>query len=274
MTTPAAADHTRATLPPWEADGLRLHVLASGSQGNCCCVECPDGVILVDAGISCKQVLARMAALGLDPARVRAVLVTHEHSDHIAGLRVTLKRLGVPVFASAGTRASRAWASAGDASCEAVAARVPFTVCGVRVTPFHVPHDAAEPLGFRFERAGDAIGYCTDLGRLTEEAVAYLADARTLAIESNHDPRMLATYPGYPAPLKARIGGDGGHLSNDQAAAALTLLATGRTQTVVGMHVSQHTNLPGLCRAALAAGRPTPQTNVLVASQSTPLSCL
>ncbi len=266
-------------LIPWESDGLRLHVLGSGSQGNCCVVECPEGLILVDAGISCRQITVRMEALGLDPARVRAILVTHEHTDHIGGLRVAAKKLGAPVYASAGTRSSEAWHAAGNVSAEVLEARRPVTLCGVRVTPFHVPHDAAEPLGYRFERAGDAVGYCTDLGSVTDEAGEYLRDARILALESNHDPAMLAAYPGYPAQLKRRIAGGSGHLSNNQAAEALPQLATSATQTVVGMHVSQHTNLPMVCRETLLAGRrglpgEAGQLRVMVASQVNPLSCL
>lgn len=268
----------RTSPVPWESDGLRLHVLGSGSQGNCCVIECPDGLILVDAGISCRQIFARMGVLGLDPGQVAAVVVTHEHSDHISGLRVTAKKLGVPVYTSEGTRSSQSWASAGCPSAEPVAARRPFTLCGVRITPFHVPHDAAEALGFRFERSGDAIGYCTDMGMLTDEAGEYLRDARILALESNHDVSMLRSYPGYPAALKARISGQSGHLSNDQAASSLPLLATSATKTVVGMHLSQHTNLPSLCRETLLAGRrgisgSAGQLGVMVASQTNPLSC-
>ncbi len=265
-------------LIPWESDGLRLHVLGSGSQGNCCVVECPDGLVLVDAGISCRQIVVRMEALGLDPSLVRAVMVTHEHADHIGGLRVAAKRFAAPVYASEGTRTSQAWRAAGGVVAEPVEARRPFNACGVRVIPFHVPHDAAEAMGYRFERAGDVIGYCTDLGCVTDEAGEHLRDARILALESNHDPAMLAAYPGYPAHLKRRIAGESGHLSNSQAAAALPRLATSATQTVVGMHVSRHTNLPTVCREALLAGRrnlpdEAGQLRVMVASQTIPLSC-
>jgi phosphoribosyl 1,2-cyclic phosphodiesterase len=266
-------------LVPWQADGLRLHVLGSGSQGNASVVECPDGLVLVDAGLNSKQVGDRMAQLGLAPARIRAILVTHEHADHIAGLRVLSKKYCVPVYASDGTCESEAWRRQGCPAAQRIERGGAFEVCGIRVTPFPVPHDAAEPLGFRFERAGDAVAYCTDLGSVTNEAAAYLADARILALESNHDPAMLRDCPRYPAHLKARIGGPAGHLSNAQAAEALPLLATARTQTVVGMHISQHTNLPSLCREALLAGRRAvaPQNGpvrVMVASQSSPLSCL
>lgn len=272
--------HAHTTLVPWDGDGLRLHVLGSGSQGNCCVVECPDGLVLVDAGISCRQICVRMEALGLDPRRVRAIVVTHEHADHIGGLRVAVRKLAAPVYASERAFDSQAWRETAAGVCpEPVEARRPFTVCGITVTPFSVPHDAAEPLGYRFERAGDAIGYCTDLGSVTDEAGTYLRDARILALESNHDRAMLESYPGYPYALKRRIAGDAGHLSNTQAAAALPELATSTTQTVVAMHISQHTNLPMICRETLLAGRRSldaqaGQLRVMVASQVAPLSCL
>ena len=261
-------------LGPWEADGLRLHVLGTGSKGNSCVLETPEACILIDCGLSCRQIFTRMQTLGLDPARIGAIIVTHEHTDHIGGLRVTASKARVPVYASRGTAGSEPWPR--GVLAEELQARRSLTVCGVRVTPFDVPHDATEPMGFRFERAGDAVGYCTDMGHLTDEAGEYLRDARILALESNHDPAMLSAYPGYPYALKQRIGGDSGHLSNDQAADALGELVTSATQTLVGMHISQHTNLPSICRRALLTGRrqlaPTQQLRVVVGSQEHPLS--
>lgn len=262
-------------LAPFDSDGLRLHVLATGSKGNASVLECPDGLLLVDVGVSCRQVFARMAELDLDPARIRAILVTHEHADHIGGLRVTAAKLGVPVWASAGTSASSCWPV--GVVPNVLAAGEDVDVCGVRVHPFAVPHDASEPLGFRFSRAGDVVGYCTDLGHVTDEAGEALRDARILALEANHDPAMLRSYPGYPAHLKARIGGESGHLSNEQASDALPELVTSATQTVIGMHISQHTNLPSLCRAALLTGRRhveerATQLRVVVGSQERPMS--
>ncbi len=265
--------------PPWENDGLRFHVLGSGSHGNCCVIECPDGMLLIDAGLSCRQIFVRMADLGLDPARIQAILITHEHSDHIGGLRVTAQKLGVPIYASYGTLASAEWSAAGDLSATPLAARQSFTLCGIDITPFHVPHDAAETFGYRFERAGDTVGYCADLGCVTEEAGTYLSDVRILALESNHDPELLRTYDGYPAILKARIASDSGHLSNDQCATAMTSLTTSATCTMIAMHISQHTNLPSLCRAALEESRQSledvaERLQILVASQTWPFTCL
>ncbi len=264
---------------PWETDGLRLHVLGSGSHGNCCVVECPDGMLLIDAGLSCRQIFIRMEELDLDPARIRAILITHEHSDHIGGLRVTAQKLGVPVYASYGTLTSPEWLGQGDPAATPLTARETVDLCGIAVTPFHVPHDAAETLGYRFERAGDTVGYCADLGCVTEEAGTYLSDTRILALESNHDPELLRTYEGYSAVLKARIAGDGGHLSNDQCATAMTSLVSSVTRTMIAMHISQHTNLPSLCRAALEMSRDAlegyaDRLSILVASQDRPFTCL
>ena len=251
---------------------LQFCPLFSGSSGNALYVGTDKTKILIDAGLSGAKITAEMDKIGVSPADLSAILVTHEHVDHIAGLRVTVKRLHVPVFASEGTRASEKWPAGVDA--EPLRAGVAVTIAGVRVTPFHVPHDAAETLGFRLERGDDAIGYCTDMGSVTDEAGERLRDATVLAIESNHDPAMLRAYPGYPAALKARIGGDGGHLSNVQAANALPSLVTSATRCVVGMHISQHTNDPHTCHDALARGlAPAPGTpTLLVAGQRTPLS--
>ena len=255
---------------------LRLHVLGTGSKGNSCVVESPEGLILVDCGLTCKQIFLRMGTLGLDPADVQAILITHEHTDHIGGLRVTHKKLGVPVFASPGTMADRGKWPFG-VNGEPLTARKPVNIGGVRVTPFHVPHDAAETLGFRFEFAGCAIGYATDIGSVTDEAGEFLSDADILALESNHDREMLRHYDGYPAYLKARIASDGGHLSNEQALAALPHLVTSRTATVVGMHISQHTNLPSVARDALEHAKASMEqrcqgVQIAIASQERPMS--
>lgn len=260
---PAATGGAR----PWDGDGLRLHVLASGSKGNACVVESPSGMLLVDCGISLRQVRLRLAALGLDPARIAAILVTHEHADHIASLGVAVRGLKVPVYASRGTMGSAAWPA--GVSGSALQAGVAVQIAGVSVTPFHVPHDAAETLGFRLERAGTAVGLCTDAGELTSQAGELLRDCDVLALEANHDPGMLRSYAGYPQSLKARIASGHGHLSNDQAARALPELVTSRTRAVVGMHLSQHTNAPSVCRTALAAAGVA--AHMEVAGQAAPL---
>ena len=251
---------------------LKLYLLASGSKGNAAVVEGPDGSVLVDCGLSRRELHRRAALVGCDLSRICAILVTHEHGDHTSGLPVVSKHFDGPLYATRGTARAR----------EALArlAFIPLDrddtleLGGMRVRTFPLSHDVIDPLCFRFEvyEAGkltDAIGWATDTGVLTPEACDTLRGCRILGIEANHDPHMLAEGP-YPAYLKARVGGMRGHLSNSQAAEALPSLVTSETQTVVAMHISQKNNTPALALKALeqAVGA---QAQVLVASQTEPL---
>ena len=228
---------------------IHLHVLASGSKGNASIVEGPGGSVLVDCGISRRALLGRAEELGVDVSRVVAVVLTHEHSDHVGGLSVFCNRFEGPLFATAGTVAARRYLT-----------ELPFTLvghedelelAGMRVRTFPTSHDVADPIGLRFSTADDALGFCTDTGELGEKALEALTDTRILALESNHDERMLATGD-YPAYLKARVGGPTGHLSNAQAAEAIARLVGPDTETVVAMHLSQENNRPSLCVRTLA----------------------
>ena len=234
---------------PTGTHALRLHILGSGSKGNCALVEGPNGLIMIDCGLSRRETLMRLSALGLDEHDIRALILTHEHNDHIAGIEVWAKHFDGELYASTGTAASKEKLS-----------RLPFrtfepgdelAIAGVTVGTFPTAHDAADPAGFRFEHEGDAIGYATDTGHLTSGALELLAGARILAIESNHDVHMLKT-GGYPRMLQERILSDAGHLSNGQAAEALPSLVTDRTEQVIAMHISQENNRPTLAVRTLA----------------------
>lgn len=264
---------------------IHLHVLASGSKGNAALVEGPEGLVLVDCGISRRALLGRAAELGVDMGRVRAVLLTHEHADHVGGLTVFCNHFDGKLVATAGTVAARGYLS-----------NLPFTiighsdaveVAGMEVRAFPTSHDVADPVGFRFSTGDDVLGFCTDTGVLGDEAMEALADARILALESNHDERMLASGP-YPGYLKARVAGPTGHLSNAQAAEGLRNLVGDDTETVVAMHLSQENNRPSTCVRTLAAavgaemasgadGRPEARTpdgrlTICCAAQDWPLS--
>ena len=241
---------TRSAHGPKGPKDLHLHVLASGSKGNCAVVEGPEGLIMVDNGLSRREALARMDALGLDPEDVRALIVTHEHSDHVSGVPVWCRRFDVELYASAGTSRARA-----------KTAELPFTefdpgdelsIAGVRIKTFSTSHDVVNPVGLRFSTPGDAIGYVTDTGFLPAPALDALRGARIIALESNHDVAMLRCGP-YPRHLQDRIASDGGHLSNEQAAEAAPRLIGPGTEHLVAMHISQENNRPSLAVRALAA---------------------
>lgn len=230
---------------------ISLSVLGSGSKGNASVVHGPDGDILIDAGFSARSTLQRMRDIGVDPSRIRAILVTHDHSDHIGGLGPVARTLGVPVVASpscARTLSRRCGVIAEDA----LTPHWCGTVAGIEIRAFRTSHDAGESFGFRFETRTDALGYATDTGTLTGEAFEALGGCRILAIESNHDEQMLRTGP-YPLHLKRRIASDHGHLSNAQTAHALESLAGSRLESVVALHLSETNNLPAVCSAALTA---------------------
>lgn len=262
---------------------IHLHILASGSKGNAILVEGPDGMVLVDCGISRKCLLGRAHELGVSVSDIKAVLVSHEHSDHVSGLSVFARRFSGPLFATAGTVAARGYLL--ELPFELVNHSDVLELAGMRVQCFPTSHDVADPMFFRFGTANDAVGLCTDTGVLTDEARKALAGVRVLALESNHDVRMLKTgsYPGF---LKERVGGRRGHLSNAQAAEALGELVGPDTEVVVGMHLSQENNRPSLAVRALAAAvgaeavnatftearTPDGRLSVCVASQDVPMS--
>ena len=231
------------------SNNLHLHILGSGSRGNCALVEGPDGLIMIDNGLSRRETLKRMHELGLCEDEVRALILTHEHSDHVSGVSVWCKRFDGELYASTGTAAVRKYLDCLPFCCFDPGDS--FEVCGVRIDTFSTSHDVVNPVGFRFTRGGDAIGYATDTGVLLPEAMRLLADVRILALESNHDVPMLRT-GSYPRVLQDRILSERGHLSNEQAATALTELISDRTEHVVAMHISQENNRPSLAVRAMA----------------------
>ena len=222
---------------------LHLHILGSGSKGNCALIEGPQGLIMIDNGLSRRETLKRMAELGLSAGDVAALVVTHEHGDHIKGLDVWCKHWHGPLFASRGTL-----------SCKEKLSHLPveefdpgdtLSIAGVRVQTYSTSHDVINPVGYRFDALDDSIGFATDTGELSNKAIDTLKDCRVLALESNHDVAMLRE-GAYPRFLQERILSTKGHLSNDQAAAAARELVTDRTEQLIAMHISQDNNRPSL----------------------------
>lgn len=316
---------------------VRFTVLASGSKGNSSIVTGGQTRILVDAGLSCRELFRRMKLAGEDPATLDAVVVTHEHQDHIAGIAVTARKLGIPVYFTESTH--RAWmrwltprrqmtyaqwleqckqqaaarqaetipaetcecddaeaevaemaaAAAPEEKAEAEAkqdptwlpaveyfqAGQPFQIGDISVSPFTIPHDAADPVGFVFQAEGVRLAVATDLGYVTPNVKAQLKKVDLLMLESNHDLEMLRDGP-YPWTVKQRVLSRVGHLSNDAAAEFLEGSYDGQAAYVVLGHLSESNNLPELARVtaerALSCHGSLLANRLLVAEQHQPMS--
>ena len=322
---------------------VRFTVLASGSKGNCTVVTGGRTRILVDAGLSCREIFRRMRLAGEEPETLNAIVVTHEHQDHIGGLAVTARKLGIPVYITEGTH--RAWmrwlsprrqmtyaqwleecrkqaaerqaetqfdadgepdeadlpaaseapepgiASSGPAdpapatpngqkdptwlpAVEYFQAGQPFAIGDIGVSPFTIPHDAADPVGFVFRAEGVRMAFATDLGYIPPNVKAQLNGVDLLLLESNHDLEMLRDGP-YPWQVKQRVLSRVGHLSNEAAAQFLENGYDGQAAYVILAHLSESNNLPELARVTAEralSGRASLLANrLLLAAQHEPL---
>ncbi|HMG86068.1 MAG TPA: MBL fold metallo-hydrolase [Terracidiphilus sp.] len=320
---------------------VRFTVLASGSKGNCTVITGGNTRILVDAGLSCRELFRRMRQADEDPATLDAIIITHEHSDHVGGLAVTARKLGIPVYFTEGTH--RAWvrwlsprkqmtyaqwleqcrkqatarmaeADAGtveecdpeDAEPSAepsptqnseaaplkaapekdptwlpalqfFQAGKPLQIGDISVSPFTIPHDAADPVGFVFQVEGVRMAVATDLGYIPPNVKAQLKCVDLLLLESNHDLEMLRDGP-YPWSVKQRVLSRVGHLSNEAASTYLESEYDGKATYVILAHLSESNNLPELARIAAERalnGRATLLGNrLLLAEQHEPMSTI
>jgi phosphoribosyl 1,2-cyclic phosphodiesterase len=320
---------------------VRVTVLASGSKGNCTIVATNRTRIALDVGLSCREIIKRMRRSGEEPEKLSAILITHEHQDHVQGLSTLARRWNIPVYATPDTHAAwKRWvdppermsfqewlkqrkesiASEADAAdsipgearesetcAEAAApvaiaeqdrqvppaveaddptylpcvehfhAGIPFEIGDIRVRPFTIPHDAADPVGFLLEAEGVRIAVATDLGYMPPNVVMHLKGADLLMLESNHDVEMLRDGP-YPWAVKQRVLSRVGHLSNDAVGDYLSGEYDGAAQYIVLAHLSESNNLPELAR--ISAERPLLDkmgllaSKILLASQSDPLESI
>ena len=316
---------------------VRFTVLASGSKGNCAVVTGGNTRILVDAGLSCRELFRRMRQVDEDPATLDAVIITHEHSDHVAGLAVTARKLGIPVYFTEGTH--RAWvrwlsprkqmtyaqwleqcrqqAAARMAEADASVAEEcdpedtevsaaaesapepakaapekdptwlpslqffeagkPLQIGDISVSPFTIPHDAADPVGFVFQAEGVRMAVATDLGYIPPNVKAQLKCVDLLLLESNHDLEMLRDGP-YPWSVKQRVLSRVGHLSNEAAATYLETEYDGQAAYVILGHLFESNNLPEFARIAAERalnGRASLLANrLLLAAQHEPMSTI
>ncbi len=241
---------------------MGLASLGSGSRGNGTLVAIGEAVFLVDCGFNLKQTEQRLARLQLSPGDLTAILVSHEHGDHIAGVAALSHRYNIPVYASYGTLKS----SPKGFSCTAFDGDVPFDIAGVTVNPVVVPHDAREPTQFVLEHDGVKIGVLSDLGSVTQHVVTQFTGCDYLLLEANHDRSMLQR-GSYPPALKRRVGGDLGHLSNTQALELLERIANETLHVVIG-HISEQNNDANLVEGLFAPLR-SRLASLSLASQKT-----
>lgn len=228
---------------------LRLCILGSGSSGNATVVWSETTALLIDAGLSAREIARRLESVGLPLALLRAVCVTHEHSDHTAGLRVLHQRHGVDLYGNAGTvEALRQDEALNALPWKIFSTGQPFPVGDLTVHPFSVPHDAYEPVGFTVSCGSARAAVVTDIGLPTTLVRQRLRDCHVVVLESNHDERLLQESP-RPWSLKQRIMGRQGHLSNRRAAALLAEIATPALQQVYLAHLSEECNRADLAVA-------------------------
>jgi phosphoribosyl 1,2-cyclic phosphodiesterase len=226
---------------------IKFCSLYSGSSGNSIFLSTGKTKILIDCGLSCKKIAAALASIGENPSELSAILVSHEHVDHIRGAGVVSRKFGVPVYANRNT-----W-DAMESSLGPIPAdrkmefegQTEFYIGDVLVRTFPIPHDAVEPVGFNFFAGDKKITIATDIGHINRKLLDYIMESDLILIESNHDLEMLKVGR-YPWSLKRRIMGDKGHLSNDMAAKVVAYMAEKGTKNFVLGHLSKENNFPQL----------------------------
>jgi phosphoribosyl 1,2-cyclic phosphodiesterase len=235
---------------------MRLCLLASGSKGNCLFLETDSCRLLIDAGLSGREALLRLASIGVAPESLDGILITHEHTDHIRGVGALARRLKIPVLCGSRTHEA-ARHVIGKVDLVEFDPGSSFTFKGISVDPFPITHDACDPVGFRIEGGEGCIGFATDLGIATRLTQEKLKGCRALVLEFNHDEEMLQNGP-YPWHLKQRIRSRHGHLSNSEAAVLLDELLHPGLEGVFLSHLSEVNNDPALAMTAardLVAGQ-------------------
>jgi phosphoribosyl 1,2-cyclic phosphodiesterase len=244
---------------------IRFASLGSGSAGNALVVQSGGTCVLVDCGFTVQETVLRLARLGLEPSELDAILITHEHGDHIGSSGALARRYRIPTYMTTGTRLG-----ARDPNYPEIRefqTGIRIAIGDLEIEPFTVPHDAREPSQFIFADGACRLALLTDAGHVSPHMVRIVSGVGALLLECNHDPALLATGP-YPARLKRRVGGPYGHLSNADALRLLQQIDSRRLQHAVGMHLSGKNNTPELARQAMSAGLDCLPGEIALATQT------
>ena len=243
---------------------LRFASIGSGSKGNATLIETESTTVMVDCGYSVVEVERRLVKLERDPSEIDALLLTHEHSDHVQGAARLSRRYKIPVWLTTGTL--NACRDDGFAEMNIISAHQNFEINDLHVQAYPVPHDAREPCQFVFKNSEARLGLLTDVGCITPHIVETLSGCHALMLECNYEPEHLANGP-YPLSLKQRIDSRLGHLSNQQAESLLERMDTSALRCVVGMHLSEENNHYDSALSALKNGLNGNQVKILMACQ-------
>lgn len=230
---------------------VQLTILGSGSSGNCAFVETDEARLLVDAGLSGRQIRQRLLSIGRSPENLTGILITHEHTDHIQGLAGLAAKLNIPIYCNRLTREAIERQFEVRLEFRIFATGESFEVEDIGVDTFSIPHDASDPVGFLLQTSAGNIGFLTDLGHVTKLILQRLALANVLLLETNYDLELLRDDPRRPWSLKQRIISRHGHLSNEAAALVAEQLMSAELRHLYLGHLSRDCNRPDLARQAL-----------------------
>lgn len=248
---------------------MQFASLGSGSRGNATLVQAEATTLMIDCGFSLRETEQRLQTFGVSARDVNAILVTHEHSDHIKGVGAFARKYQTPVWLTYGTAQTARLGILPIA--EHIVVEQDFRIGDITVTPFSVPHDASEPCQYRFSDGKQMLGLLTDTGMITPHIIDMLSGIAALLLECNHDHAMLLESD-YPESLKQRVAGNYGHLNNQQAAGLLTDMDTSQLSYIAGMHLSENNNTPQLVKEALSAALAWQTGQIHVAHQELGLS--
>lgn len=252
-----------------------MAVLGSGSGGNATVLECGGERLLIDAGLSAKQLTTRMEQIGMSPDSLTAILLTHEHSDHARGVDVLLRKRAIPVYVNALTKEALEWGLKSSVQWKVFHTGKTFKLGALEVHPFPIPHDAAEPVGFTVRGGETKFGLVTDVGYVTQAMRVHLKESHALFVESNYDEALLEADTKRPWATKQRIASRHGHLSNTQAGELIADIGCQRLSSVVLGHLSGDCNCPNIAQKTvsdLLANCGLTKINVCCASQGEPIA--